>query len=123
MLDEDFLADVAHCVEHGAAQSHQIADHAMSARRVLRVVDDHDCEADEAEQDGEVVAKREFGMEEDERNHHCGWNTHSIAQHDAENGRVLVGLYNEAVSCRVNNGNNQVFPPSGLDGKGITKIP
>ena len=117
------MADVAHCVEHGAAQSHQIADHAMGARRVLRVVDDHDCEADEAEQDGEVVAKREFGMEEDERNHHRGRNTHSIAQHDAENVRVFVGLHNETVSRSVDNGNNQVFPPSGLDGKGITKIP
>ena len=86
-------------------------------------MDDHDGEADQAEQNGEVVAKGEFGMEEDERNHHRGRNTHSIAQHDAENVRVFVGLHNETVSRSVDNGNNQVFPPSGLDGKGNTKIP
>lgn len=71
----------------------------MGARRALEsVVDDHDSETGKAEQNSDIVAKSEFRVEENERNHHRGRNTHSITQHNAENGCVFIGLDNETVS-------------------------
>ena len=84
------------------------------SRTLSPVLENHERQTEETQEDSQVVSPVELAVEEEQRDHDDCRNAHGITEHDAQDGRVRIGLHHQEVRLRIDDRNNHVFPPGSL---------